>query len=1368
MPKNFALNTQRRVPHVYQALALSFFLSFIMVTGVFAQQPVIASHPRIFLDAATKTALQTKKNNNDADWQSVLVAANKYLPGQVIPWNPTTAAAYQYDGTADIGYNYSGSSWEEAAVTLGLAHQFTKASNAGANPTVYSDKLLALADVIIQGYSDYPPVSTSQPNMFLYNGAYATRHVGKAIGIIYDYCYDELGPTRKAGLLHVMKDWFTFMSATPQGFDQLQDQPTGNFFMGHVICAAYMGYAIGSDDPLSQKMIDFARQRITGDVGSLNPNTQTSAESARHYFTESVKGNLPSAASQAYLQPATLTAAPQKDGIPVQGWTYGGTTSTFLADYIYTVKSATGEDLLQTDASLKQFFNKTAEAIVHAYTPSGFQYDNANDNNSYLGPVTSYALPLRLTVLLEGSTEGANAEYFYKNQLKPVNLLSGNAGYPLLSWEKFLYNKTRAAAPNAYKPYYPIPATNTYNTPPFNTGLNKFYMRSNWGTSATWAAIELGSNVYDERNHNKAGHFKIMRGDSHDGDDYLLVAGNEVPQSGGNGIEGSSNNTFTSNSTNTLFINDYNDYDPAYPNYPNSVGGQTGLGYDEPTHQEQNDNFSYFRSDLTSAYYIAYTAPDTSERTVRYFYRSFLYRRNADIFLVYDKFKIKNSTNAAGQYKKNLRWHFLNQPVISGNNITETMDNSKLFIHTVLPAAVNIAAVNENNNPDNTFGPDLNYAFNTNTWRAEVNTTGDPLKQDIVTVMQPGANTAAEMTTAAVTTNENNMEGSMIAVNGSTQVVLFNSDVAKYPTPIATTTYAYTGPITALHSLCGMEPNKVYKITYTANLVTVTKSTSGTFTASPSGVLTFQLPVPTVASNVNLSSLALNPLAIYTKTTGSAKVNYSTSVTAETNSVTLTPVAEDPLAVIKVNGNIVLSGSASAPITLNAGPTTINILVTGQDAITTKTYSVIVNRDGSSNVKVKTFILDPASALTLANTGSAATNYTTSVTAGTNNITVMPVLADPGATVTVNGTLVNAGDASAPVTLGAGTTIINIVVTAEDGVTTRTYSIAVNKNGSSDVGLSNLQISPLSTLSKTKVAGINTYTTSVTTGTGSVMVTPTATDANATITVAGLPVNSGSASPPITLNGLGSTTINLVITAQDGVTTKNYTLIVSKSGSSIVKLKSIQLTPASVLTPSTGHANTNYTTIADAGTFSVTVTPVAADPDEVISVEGAIVNSGNSSAPITLGPGITNINMLVTAGDGITTRTYAIAVSKSASGVINKGFSISQTGFAKKAGAVTSTDGITVHQGLSPNGDGQNDYLVIDGIADRADNHLSIMNAGGVLVYDVKGYGSQGNLFDGHSSKSGKLQKPGTYYYSLEYNDGKTIKRKTGFIILKY
>jgi len=73
------------------------------------------------------------------------------------------------------------------------------------------------------------------------------------------------------------------------------------------------------------------------------------------------------------------------------------------------------------------------------------------------------------------------------------------------------------------------------------------------------------------------------------------------------------------------------------------------------------------------------------------------------------------------------------------------------------------------------------------------------------------------------------------------------------------------------------------------------------------------------------------------------------------------------------------------------------------------------------------------------------TGYLTTVSNATSAVMATPVTEHPGASVRVNGLPVASGTASAPVNLAAGNTAITAVVTAEDGVTTRSYTITVNR-----------------------------------------------------------------------------------------------------------------------------------------------------------------------------------------------------------------------------------------------------------------------------------------------------------------------------------
>jgi gliding motility-associated-like protein len=139
----------------------------------------------------------------------------------------------------------------------------------------------------------------------------------------------------------------------------------------------------------------------------------------------------------------------------------------------------------------------------------------------------------------------------------------------------------------------------------------------------------------------------------------------------------------------------------------------------------------------------------------------------------------------------------------------------------------------------------------------------------------------------------------------------------------------------------------------------------------------------------------------------------------------------------------------------------------------------------------------------------------------------------------------------------------------------------------------------------------------------------------------------------------------------------------------------------------------------------------------------------------------------VTAQDGITTRTYTVTAPRTGLGENPLNQSSISTN-EKLVNSLMVNDGLTVHPGLSPNGDGINDFLYIEGISRYPDNELTIMNRSGLIVFEAKGYDNMSKVFDGHSNKTGVMQLPGTYFYSLQYKAGSSYKYKTGFIILKY
>jgi hypothetical protein len=82
-------------------------------------------------------------------------------------------------------------------------------------------------------------------------------------------------------------------------------------------------------------------------------------------------------------------------------------------------------------------------------------------------------------------------------------------------------------------------------------------------------------------------------------------------------------------------------------------------------------------------------------------------------------------------------------------------------------------------------------------------------------------------------------------------------------------------------------------------------------------------------------------------------------------------------------------------------------------------------------------------------------SYTTDVPLGTSTFTVKPTTAEGSATIKVNGSTVISGNASGNIPLSVGANTITIVVTASNGVSTKTYVVTANVPASGTIAFAN-------------------------------------------------------------------------------------------------------------------------------------------------------------------------------------------------------------------------------------------------------------------------------------------------------------------------
>lgn len=466
-------------------------------------------------------------------------------------------------------------------------------------------------------------------------------------------------------------------------------------------------------------------------------------------------------------------------------------------------------------------------------------------------------------------------------------------------------------------------------------------------------------------------------------------------------------------------------------------------------------------------------------------------------------------------------------------------------------------------------------------------------------------------------------------------------------------------------------------------IATVVTAADGVTTATYTTIVTRTPSAIASLSNLAVSSGALSPS--FATSTGS----YTESVSNAISSVTVTPTVTDPTSTVTINGSSVTSGSASSSIPLNAGPNTITTVVTAQDGVTTATYTLTITRPPSSNALLNALSITPVTAKTVV-PGTAFVNYTASVANTVTSVILTPVTQDPTATVAVNGTVVTSGSASPSIALAVGSNTITTVVTAQDGVTTKSYIITITRGASSNASLGNLSVSS-GTLSPAFATSVNSYTASVPFTNQSIALTPTVSDPTATVTINGASVTSGSASANIPLN-VGQNTITTVITAADGVTTATYTLVVTRLQSSNAALSALALS-SGTLNPVFATGTKNYSASVSNSTTSVTITPATSDPNATVTVNATSVTSGSASSAIPLKVGANNIAVAVTAPDGTTINTYTVTVNRApsviaslsslaiSSGTLSPSFATGTTSYtvsvSNAVGSVTVTPVVT-------------------------------------------------------------------------------------------
>ena len=353
-----------------------------------------------------------------------------------------------------------------------------------------------------------------------------------------------------------------------------------------------------------------------------------------------------------------------------------------------------------------------------------------------------------------------------------------------------------------------------------------------------------------------------------------------------------------------------------------------------------------------------------------------------------------------------------------------------------------------------------------------------------------------------------------------------------------------------------------------------------------------------ISSDATLSGLTLSGIDFGAFASGTT--SYGVNVAYSVSQTTVTPTVNHSEAsyVIKLNGVTDTDGT----LLLQVGSNVITVEVTAEDEATTQTYTVTVTRaePPSTDASLSALWINDRNSFrgSLSHTSSFGVIYLSSVT----QATVRPVVNHPGASYVFKLDGVEDDDGVVPVVpVSARNNRITIEVTAEDKETTRTYYLSLRRLASTDATLSALTLSGIDFGAFSSSTA--SYAPSVANSVSQTTVTATTNHFGAgyAIKLGGTTDSDGTVSL-----STGSNVITVEVTAEDGQTTKTYTVTVTRSSqpSTDTSLRALTLSGIDFGTFASG--TTSYTAEVANSLSQTTVTPAVNEPGAsyVIKLDG--------------------------------------------------------------------------------------------------------------------------------------------------------------------
>ncbi len=491
------------------------FMLIVRAVASIPTPPPSGTHPAVWLDATTITLVTSKKNTNDSKWlankataDALVAAAQKWTftitginsnPCQLIiaegvPWAAGTFPVYIAGGTGpwaainnitfpgitatrinattisipvdssafgsfagqtislfpynasladDSGtrYSYQGLGWSDDCMQpLALCYRITGDVN-------YANKGRELLRYIAKlgKTGNLEPVSA--------DSYFATRGVLLALGIGYDWLFDQLTAQEKLDCQDALSYWYDQIKVNAL---EISGPTSSNYFTGHILglSTCILGMP---EHPRYSEITNYIINKI---------NT--------------------------IVTPSFATGGELEGGGIYESYGYGTNALERLLWTLFAFKTATSNNYYSS------FARKLSRSLIYNLRPNKWQTPDEGDwPGNYVG-ILNPSYPITLAYAADGFNESGYMQYLYQNIA--ANPYGAGAGDPIFS-KLLWYDPTRSPID------YTAIETPIYDSP----GDCHLIWRNNWTPSAVWMQFNGGCTNQAGHQARAFGNYEIQR-----------------------------------------------------------------------------------------------------------------------------------------------------------------------------------------------------------------------------------------------------------------------------------------------------------------------------------------------------------------------------------------------------------------------------------------------------------------------------------------------------------------------------------------------------------------------------------------------------------------------------------------------------------------------------------------------------------------------------------------------------------------------------------------------------------------------------------------------------------------------------------------